>query len=172
MSLPFADASFDVAVCGFGLNYIPNPHQGLEEFRRVVRPGGILAIYVWDYEHGAKFLREFWDAAIAVDDEAAACDQGRRFPMCTEAGLCAIFAQTKLEDVTTHPLDIITRFTNFDDYWEPLMSGQGSAPGYLATRDPQVQTKIRERLRSTLPINSEGAIELPARAWAVRARRP
>ncbi len=172
MSLPFADASFDVAVCGFGLNYIPDPHQGLEEFRRVVRPGGSLAIYVWDYEHGAKFLRAFWDTAIAVDGEAAAFDQARRFPMCTQAELRALFARTNLKDVTTHPLDIVTRFTSFDDYWEPLMSGQGSAPGYLATRDPQVQTKIRERLRTVLPINSDGAIELPARAWAIRARRP
>lgn len=172
MSLPFADASFDVAVCGCGLNYIPNPYQGLVEFRRVVRPGGILAIYVWDYEHGAKFLREFWDVAIAVDGEAASFDQARRFPMCTEAGLRALFAQVKLEDVTARPLDIVTRFTTFDDYWEPLMSGQGSAPSYLATRASHVQTKIRDRLRATLPINGQGAIELPARAWAIRARRP
>jgi SAM-dependent methyltransferase len=172
MSLPFADGSFDVAVCGFGLNYIPNPYQGLEEFQRVIRPAGIVAIYVWDYEDGAKFLREFWDAAIAVDGEATAFDQARRFPMCTPAGLRALFARTKVEDVTTHALDIVTRFTSFDDYWEPLLSGQGSAPNYLATRDPQIQTKIRERLRAVLPINGQGAIELPARAWAIRARRP
>ena len=172
MSLPFADASFDVAVCGFGLNYLPNPRHALEEFQRVIRPGSVVAIYVWDYEQGARFLREFWDAAIAVDSEATAFDQARRFPMCTPDGLRALFAEAKLEDATTQALDIVTRFTDFEDYWEPILSGQGSAPNYLATRDPQIQTKIRDRLRATLPINSEGVIELPARAWAIRARRP
>ena len=172
MSLPFTDATFDVAVCGFGLNYLPNPCQALEEFERVICHGGMVAIYVWDYEQGARFLREFWDAAIAVDGDAAASDQARRFPMCTEAGLRALFAQTELEDVSTQGLDIVTRFTSFDDYWEPLFSGQGSAPNYLATRDPQTQTRIHERLRTVLPINNDGAIELPARAWGIRARRP
>src|SRR5258708_33918564 len=36
--LPLADSTFDVALCGLGLNYIPNPRQGLEEFCRVTRP--------------------------------------------------------------------------------------------------------------------------------------
>jgi SAM-dependent methyltransferase len=172
MSLPFADASFDVAVCGFGLNYLPNPSHALNEFQRAVRPGGIVAIYVWDYKEGARFLREFWDAAIAVDGDAAAYDQSRRFPMCTPSGLIALFAEAKLEDATTHVVDIVTRFTSFDDYWDPILSGQGSAPNYVATRDPHIQNKIRERLRAVLPINREGAIALPARAWAIRARRP
>ncbi|MGA8620093.1 MAG: class I SAM-dependent methyltransferase [Candidatus Sulfotelmatobacter sp.] len=172
MALPFADSSFDVAVCGLGLNYIPNPVYGLQELHRVIRPGGIVAVYVWDYAHGAKFLREFWDAAIDIDSEAMAFDQARRFLICTPDGLQSLFAQTKLQDIATHALDIVTRFTSFDDYWQPLLSGQGSAPNYLAIRDKKIQSAICERLRATLPVNSEGGIELPARAWAIRARRP
>lgn len=171
-SLPFADASFDVAVCGLGLNYIPNPSQGLKEFQRVLRPGGIVAIYVWDYEQGARFLREFWDAAATVDSDATAFDQARRFPICTQPGLRALFAQAKLNNITVHALDIVTRFASFDDYWEPFLGAQGSAPNYLVTRNPQTQTKIRGRLKAALPINHDGAIDLPARAWAIRARRP
>ena len=40
----------------------------------------------------------------------------------------------------------MTRFASFDDYWEPLLTGQGSAPNYLATRDERIQTAIRDRL--------------------------
>jgi SAM-dependent methyltransferase len=172
MALPFADASFDVAVCGLGLNYIPSPEQGLKEFCRVTRAGGTVAVYLWDYIDGARFLREFWDAALAIDGEAAAFDQARRFPMCTQEGLRGLFERAKLEDVVQHALDVVTRFTSFDDYWEPLLTGQGSAPNYLATRDQPTKTAIRERLRAVLPTNAEGAIELPARAWAIRARCP
>lgn len=172
MCLPFAESSFDIAVCGLGLNYFPSPLQGLKELRRVIRHGGSIAVYVWDYEHGARFLRAFWDAAAEVDRESAAFDQARRFPMCSPDGLRALFEEANLTDIKLHPLDVVTRFTSFDDYWAPLLSGQGSAPNYLATRDSRIQTAIRERLRATLPADDQGAIELPARAWAMRAQRP
>ena len=171
MALPFPDASFDVAVCGLGLNFIPSPGRALEEICRVTRPGGTIAVYVWDYAHGARFLREFWDAAIAIDGEAAVFDQAHRFPMCTQEGLLRLFEQVKLQDLSMRALEVVTRFTSFDDYWEPFLTRQGSAPNYLAMRDQQIRTAIRERLRAVLPTNAEGAIELPARAWAIHARR-
>ena len=172
MALPFDTGSFDVAACGLGLNYIPNPAGGLEEFSRVIHPGGTIAAYVWDYAKGARFLREFWDAAAQVDGEAAAFDQARRFPMCSQDGLCDLFERANLADVSPNALKVTTRFTSFDDYWQPLLSGQGSAPNYLATRDIHTQTAIRERLRDALPTDADGAIVLPASAWAIRGRRP
>jgi SAM-dependent methyltransferase len=170
-ALPFADSRFDVAVCGLGLNYVPNPGRALEEFRRVIRTDGTVGVYVWDYAQGVRFVREFWDAAIAIDSEAASFDQALRFPMCTQEGLCSLFEQAKLEEIDVRALDVMTRFSGFDDYWEPLLTGQGSAPNYLLTRDEQIRTAIRERLKATLPRNSAGAIELPARAWAIRAQK-
>jgi SAM-dependent methyltransferase len=170
MALRFPDSSFDVVVCGLGLNFLPSPARALEEFRRVTKPGGAIAVYVWDYADGARFLREFWDAAIAIDGEAATFDQAHRFPMCTPEGLRSLFEQAKLDALTSHALNVVTRFTSFDDCWEPLLTGQGSAPGYLATRNQQTQAAIRERLRAALPATRQGTIELPARAWAMRAR--
>jgi SAM-dependent methyltransferase len=172
MALPFPDATFDAVVCGLGLNYIPNPVEALKEFCRVSPPDGTIAVYLWDYAQGARFLREFWDAAIAVDHEADSFDQARRFPMCTPEGLQSLFEQAELKHTALHALEIATRFTSFEDYWEPLLTGQGSAPNYLATRDQKIQTAIRERLRATLPADSHGVIDLPARAWAVRALHP
>jgi SAM-dependent methyltransferase len=172
MALPLPNASFDVAVCGLGLNYTPNPVLGLEEFRRVTRPEGTVAVYIWAYARGARFLREFWDAATTIDGEAVAFDQALRFPICTQEGLRSAFEQAKLEDLSLTALDVMTRFTSFDDYWEPLLTHQGSAPSYLATRDKKIQTAIRERLRAALPANAHRVIELPARSWAIRGRRP
>lgn len=43
-ALPFADASVDVVTIAFGLRNLPDPAAGLAEFRRVVRPGGQLAV--------------------------------------------------------------------------------------------------------------------------------
>ena len=57
MALAFPDSRFDIAVCGLGLNFAPNPRRVLDELRRVVSPGGTVAVYVWDYASGARFLR-------------------------------------------------------------------------------------------------------------------
>jgi demethylmenaquinone methyltransferase/2-methoxy-6-polyprenyl-1,4-benzoquinol methylase len=44
LSLPFADASFDAATVGFGVRNVSDLETALRELRRVLRPGGRLAI--------------------------------------------------------------------------------------------------------------------------------
>jgi ubiquinone/menaquinone biosynthesis C-methylase UbiE len=171
MHLRFNDARFDAIVCGLGLNYLPDPTDALREMRRVAAPQGTVAIYVWDYAHGARFLREFWNAAAVCDSEAPQHDQANRFTQCNPEALQKLFEQAGLEEIKVQALDINTRFTSFDDYWQPLLLGQGSAPNYLASRNEVTRNAIRERLRASLLSNAEGAIELPARAWAVRGHR-
>jgi demethylmenaquinone methyltransferase / 2-methoxy-6-polyprenyl-1,4-benzoquinol methylase len=44
LRLPLADASVDVVTIAFGLRNLPEPGQGLLEFRRVLCPGGRLVV--------------------------------------------------------------------------------------------------------------------------------
>ena len=44
LRLPLADCSVDVLTIAFGLRNLPEPGQGLLEFRRVLRPGGRLLV--------------------------------------------------------------------------------------------------------------------------------
>jgi SAM-dependent methyltransferase len=171
LSIPFPDSSFDVAVCGLGLNYLSEPTRALEEMRRVATAEAVIAAYVWDYAEGAGFLRRFWDVAAFVDREASEFDQAQRFPMCTPNGLRKLFQDAHCKKINMKALEIVTRFENFDEYWAPLLSGQGSAPNYLATRSEQTRAAIRERLKSSFQAGETRPIELPARAWAVRGER-
>jgi ubiquinone/menaquinone biosynthesis C-methylase UbiE len=45
--LPFLDGAFDVALCGLGLMYVPDPIRALREMRRVLRADGRVAVAVW-----------------------------------------------------------------------------------------------------------------------------
>ncbi len=47
-NLPFPDASLNVAVCQFGLMFVPDKGRAFREIRRVLVTGGLLAFNVWD----------------------------------------------------------------------------------------------------------------------------
>ncbi|MCG6890318.1 MAG: methyltransferase domain-containing protein [Gammaproteobacteria bacterium] len=46
--LPFADARFDRVVCQFGLMFFSDRVKALQEMLRVLKPGGRLAVVVWN----------------------------------------------------------------------------------------------------------------------------
>ena len=47
-SLPFAEASFDLVVCQFGLMFVPDKVRANSEARRVLREGGHYMLVIWD----------------------------------------------------------------------------------------------------------------------------
>jgi ubiquinone/menaquinone biosynthesis C-methylase UbiE len=49
-ALPFADASFDLALSSFGVMFTPDHHRAAAELLRVVRPGGRIALACWTPE--------------------------------------------------------------------------------------------------------------------------
>ena len=167
-SLPEPPSSYDVAVSGLVLNFVPEPEKAAWEMARVVRPGGAVAAYVWDYAEKMELMRYFWDAAVALDSAAAKLDEWDRFQICTETGLAACFASAAIRDIETRAIDTDTVFRDFDDYWAPFLGGQGPAPGYVAALSSDRQEALRERLRTSLPVEADGSIRLIARAWAVR----
>ena len=48
MSLPFESGSFDAVVCQFGLGLFPDKAAGAREAYRVLKPGGVYLLNVWD----------------------------------------------------------------------------------------------------------------------------
>jgi len=132
----------------------------------------VVAAYVWDYAGKMELMRYFWDAAVELDRTAFELDEGRRFPLCQPGPLTALFTQAGLREVQVRPIDVPTRFRDFDDYWTPFLGGQAPAPGYAMSLNEERRGALRERIRAKLPMASDGSIELIARAWAVRGRAP
>jgi SAM-dependent methyltransferase len=48
LALPFEDGAFDAVACQFGVMFYPDPVAGHREARRVLKPGGLYVLAVWD----------------------------------------------------------------------------------------------------------------------------
>src|SRR3954447_1552926 len=167
-TLPADDAAFDAVVSGLVLNFVPDPAAALAEMRRVARPDGIVAAYVWDYAGGMQLMRRFWDAAAELDPAVRDLDEGLRFPLCRPEPLRELFTDAGLGDVEVEEIVVPTVFADFDDYWTPFLGGTGPAPAYAAHLPEHDRAALREGLRSLLPARPDGSIHLSARAWSAR----
>jgi SAM-dependent methyltransferase len=168
-ALDLQTASWDIAVSGLVLNFVPDRVSALAEMKRTTRPGGIVAFYVWDYPSGGvEFMRAFWSAAAALDPRAEELKEDRRFPYCTSEGLNTLARDVGLAKINWTSIEIPTLFKDFDDFWRPFTLGTGPAPGYCTSLRPQEQERLKAELRKTLPFGEDGSIPLKARAWALR----
>ena len=167
-ALPVPAASVDLAVSGLALNFVPEPDRAVREMARAVSLGGTVAVYVWDYADRMEMMRHFWDAAVALNRNAAPLDEGLRFPLCNPASLTSLWRDALLEGVEVRPIDALSHFTDFDDFWSPFLGGQGPAPTYLMSLSESDRALLRARIMGSLPIAADGSVDLIARAWAVR----
>jgi SAM-dependent methyltransferase len=160
----------DVAASALVLNFVPDRPSALAEMQRVLKPDGLLSFYVWDYPGGGMgFIDAFWKAAAEVDPQAAALDEGKRFPFCTRDGLAEICHAAGLRSPAIEPIEIETVFPDFEAFWQPFTLGAGPAPGYYASLPEDHRAVLTSHLANAL--KSNGPIRLAARAWAVKAHR-
>ena len=113
-------------------------------------------------------MRYFWDAAVELDQAAVPLDEGTRFPLCRPEALLELVTDAALDRPAVTAIDIPTPFASFEDYWRPFLGGQGPAPAYAMSLEESARSRLRDRLRSRLPVQPDGSLALTARAWAVR----
>lgn len=173
LAIPVEDAATEIVVSGLVLNFVPDTALGLTEMRRACVPGGTVAGYVWDYSGKMELMRHFWDAAVDLDPKAHELDEGVRFPLCRPDALESALRNANLTAIQVVPIDVPTRFRDFDDYWTPFLGGQGPAPSYAVSMEEASRNRLRDRIRERLPSSdADGSIPLVARAWAFQSRVP
>jgi SAM-dependent methyltransferase len=166
--LSFPSTSFDVSVSGLALNFTASD-RALAEQHRVVRPGGMIAAYVWDYAGEYEFARRFWDAALSIDPRAAAYDPGRKATICHEQNLRDALVAVGCTGIETRVFDDSGEFPSREAYWHAFDGRQGSTFEYLSLLTDEQRLHLKTSLLSTM--NPDGPVKLNIRALAVKGLR-
>ncbi|THA31006.1 SAM-dependent methyltransferase [Streptomyces sp. A1277] len=136
--LPYADGEFDAVVANFVLNHVGRPLDALVELRRITRPGGRVAVTVWQAPGApgqALVGRAAEAAGLTRPDWLATVDEEHDFPR-TPDGLAALFTAAGLGDVqgATHAWD---HRAAPEDWWEGPAAGVAAIGRLVTSRGPE-----------------------------------
>lgn len=170
LALPFESQAFDASLSCLVLNFVGEPAKAVREMRRVTKPGGVVASGIWDHQAGMMMLKHFWQVVEEVDP---AFTQGEPEALLDLQSLTALWRDAGLVDLQTTALSITTRFTSFEDYWQPFLLGAGPSGAYVQSLSSERRDQIARRLRDRLLADgTDKPFELAARSWAIRGTVP
>jgi SAM-dependent methyltransferase len=163
-ALPFADNSFDAATMALVIVFIPDPVKAARELVRVVRPGGVVASYMWEFPDGfplAPLAATMKDLGLTPPERPNVQASGRD-------AMRAIWKEGGLTAIETEVIRIRVSFSSFDDFWDSTTVPVGPSGKALSELSPSSREQLKTRLRERLPIAADGSIAYEAFANAVK----
>lgn len=168
-SMPFDNDRFDVAVSALVLNFIPDREKAVAEMGRVVRPGGTVAAYVWDFA-GRRGTSQHFNSAITELEGAGNMAAALNADSTSQEKLKGLFESAGLTEVITRPIEISVTFRDYDDYWNSNTGFATPVASVVKRLTDEKRQRLMQLVKVRLPIDNNGAISYTARVNAVRAR--
>jgi ubiquinone/menaquinone biosynthesis C-methylase UbiE len=169
VELPFAEDAFDVVTCQQGLQFFPERAKALREMRRVLRPGGRLALSVWrsiEYNPVFHLLSEAL-ARLAGPDAGAMPP----FSLGDRAELRRLVDEAGFTDVSVCIDGMIGRFPSPAEAVRRLVMAAPSMLGALAHLGPDAnQQLVEEVTRTVAPYVDDAGLAVPLTTHVLLAR--
>ena len=169
LEMPLPDAAFDVVLCQHGLQQFPDRPAALHEMRRVLRPGGRLALCVWSpiaRNPGMAALAEALQRHVSAE---AAANRRAPFALGDPAQLHALVEEAAFRDIDVSTAVETARFPSP----EALVAYQLAATplSTLGALTAEAQSAVAQDVRAALqPHLHDGQLAVPMEAHFALAR--
>ena len=165
--LPFGDDSFDAAIMALVISFLPQPEKAAAEMARVVRSGGWVATYMWDFLGGGSPTYPINKAIKSLGRDPALPPN----PMVSgREAMQELWESAGLKSVDTEVIRIPVVYSDFDDFWNSNAVPVGPQGKLIESMSAAERESLRARLPDHLPIASDGRIVYEAFANAVKGR--
>lgn len=165
-------ASVDAVICRWGYMLMADPGAALSETRRVLRPGGRVALAVWDAVERNPWAvlpaRELAERGLA---SAADRNAPGPFTLGDAERVSDLLAQAGFSETRVEAQDLIRRHSSFDELWDSTLDlSRVFHDAVLARPEPEIaeiKASLAERFAPyTAP---DGTIEIPGRTLLAAA---
>lgn len=168
-SLPFADRSFDAVVSQFGLMFFEDRGAAIAQMWRVLRPGGRLAVAVWDVLEHSPGYAAMTALLQRLFGERVADALRAPFVLGDPEALRALFTQAGVPGVEIATRDGTARFPSIDAWVHTDVKGWTLAD---MIDDAQYQTLRREAAKVLAVYEQDdGTVALRSPAHIVTATK-
>lgn len=171
-SIDLPTATADAVLCRWGYMLVLDPASALRETRRVLRPGGRVALAVWDQVDrnpwAAPAGRELVERGLI---EAPKPGDPGMFALAEPGALEALLGDAGFTDLHVDALDLEQRHPNFVAWWRASLDLSLGLRQAVERLDDAGQRELRDAMRARLAPYAapDGALALPARTLVAAA---
>ncbi len=163
-SIESDDDIFDAVVCGFGIIHVPDPLKALSEMRRVLKPGGRIAVSTWEAPGPANGFGLLFGSIKANANMDLDLPHGPDFFQFSNAEkMSSALREAGFEDPAVSTVNQTWEFDGSHGFITGIIEGSARARAIITSQTDAVQSAIADAVDAGMHAykSSDGVYRLP-----------